>query len=253
MTDVMEDAAKVLDKAALDVSGIEQLGLKVGKECAYEIQAQSIGRRVARGERLIGVKMGMTSKAKMIQVNLNEVLWGRLTDAMLHENGGTLVRSRFIQPRAEPEIAFLLKAPLSGVVTAEQAWEAIGGVAAAIEILDSRFKDFKFNVDDAIADNCSSSALFVGPWQAPDVNCSDVKMVMEIDGAVVAEGPSSAILGDPINSLIEGARLTAQYGASLRAGDIFMSGAATAAIPLKAGQRVRLSVPGFEDCSFSVV
>lgn len=247
------DVAARLDDACQKAQAIEQLGLNVDVARAYEIQALSIQRRVARGERLIGVKMGLTSKAKMAQVNINEVLWGRLTDAMLHPNAGTLHRARFIHPRAEPEIAFRLKAPLSGAVTQQQAREAIDGIAAAIEIIDSRYKDFRFNVADAIADNCSSAALFIGPWHSPELDCGDLEMVMDIDGTPVGAGSSSAILGHPIQSLVEAARLTAQYGGALQAGDIFMSGAATAAVALSAGQHVRLRAQSLEECRFTVV
>jgi 2-oxo-3-hexenedioate decarboxylase len=246
-------AAAILDSAYQRVQGIEQMSLQASAAEAYSIQNESIQLRLARGERLIGIKMGMTSKAKMVQVNLQEILWGRLTDAMLRPNGGTLERARFIQPRAEPEIAFRLKAPLSGTVTELEAHAAIEGVAPAMEILDSRFKNFKFNVADAIADNLSSSALFIGPWHSPDTDFSNLGMVMDIDGRPVGIGSSSAILGDPIRTLVEAARLTALFGGSLRAGDIFMSGASTAAVPLQAGQKVRLRVQSLGECSFSVI
>src|SRR5690606_25872319 len=145
-------------------------------------------------------KMGLTSKAKMMQVGLQDVLWGRLTDHMLHKNGGDIQLDEFIQPRAEPEIAFLLKSPLAGKITELEAREAIAAVAPAIEILDSRFSNFRFNVDDAIADNCSSSAFIIGEWNAPSTSFSNVGMIMEFNGKPVALGSSSAILGDPIRT-----------------------------------------------------
>jgi len=245
-------AATVLDQAARDARAIDQLGLEVSPAQAYEIQAASIGRRLARGEKYVGLKMGMTSRAKMAQIGITEVIWGRLTDAMVLPDGGTVAMDRHIHPRAEPEIAFRLCAPLSGEVTEEQAWAAVDGIAPAIEIIDSRFRNFKFNLADAIADNCSSSALVIGTWHPPGLDVSDLHMEMQINGELVGTGSSSAILGHPIRSLIEAARLTARYGGTLSAGDIFMSGASTAAVPLQAGMHVTLRVQHLGECGFRV-
>ncbi|KOF55113.1 hypothetical protein AD428_02715 [Achromobacter sp. DMS1] len=248
----LNEIAAILDDAACSRQAIEQLGLQIGIANAYKAQALSIARRIARGERKVGVKMGLTSKAKMQQVNLKDVLWGRLTDGMLMENGGVLDIDDFIQPRAEPEIAFRLRKPLAGRITELEAWDAIEGIAPAIEILDSRFKSFKFNVDDAIADNCSSSAFFIGPWHKPDTDFGNLGMSLEIQGHPVAVSSSSAILGHPIRTLVAAARLTEQYGGCLEAGDVFLSGASTAAFPLQAGMHVRVRVQSLGRCGFSV-
>ncbi|QYO75632.1 2-keto-4-pentenoate hydratase [Devosia salina] len=248
----LDATAALLDDAAREARGMDQLGLDASVAEAYDIQRRSMARREARGERLIGIKMGLTSRAKMAQVNITEVIWGQLTDAMVVENGGTMDASRFGQPRAEPEIAFRLGKSLSGVVTELEAWAAIEGVAPAVEILDSRFRNFKFNLADAIADNCSAAGLVVGPWTAPGVDFSNLGMCMSIDGRPVGIGSSAAILGHPIRTLVAAARLTAQYGGELRAGDIFLSGAPTAAVPLKPGMRVSLEVQSLGQCGFSV-
>jgi len=245
-------AAQMLDEAARDASAIDQLGLEVSSEQAYQIQAASIDRRLVRGEKYIGLKMGMTSRAKMAQIGITEVIWGRLTDAMVLPNGGTLAMDRHIHPRAEPEIAFRLCAPLSGEITEKEAWAAVDGIAPAVEIIDSRFRDFKFNLADAIADNCSSSSVILGPWHPPSLGAGNLHMEMLINDESVGIGCSSAILGHPIRSLIEAARLTARYGGSLSAGDIFMSGASMAAVPLQVGMQVKLRVQHLGECEFQV-
>lgn len=252
LLDQLLEIAKNLDDAAQQRTAISQLGLNIGISQAYQVQALSIAQRIARGEQRVGIKMGLTSKAKMLQVNLQEVLFGRLTDHMQRKNGDEIQLDEFIQPRAEPEIAFLLKSPLSGQITELEARDAILAVAPAIEILDSRFSDFQFNVDDAIADNCSSSAFIIGEWNEPNTSFSNLGMVMEFDGKPVALGSSSAILGDPIRTLVEAAELTSRYGGELKAGDIFMSGASTAAVPLKKNTHVRLRVQTLGKCDFMV-
>ena len=210
---------------------------------AYAIQTLSVERRIARGERRIGVKMGLTSRAKMIQVNVDEVIWGTLTDRMLIEDGATVDLARFIHPRVEPEIAFLLRRRLDGSLSAAAIADAVEAVAPAMEIIDSRFCDFKFRVADVVADNSSSSALVVGPWLRRETDLSNLGMIMSFDGRPVQVGSSAAILGHPLRSLVAAARLTScNGGPGLLEGDIVLAGAATAAEPLRAGLDVRLDV-----------
>lgn len=245
--------AQLLDGAALRAEAVEQLAETIDIAEAYRIQRLSIARRIARGEKPIGIKMGLTSKAKMAQVGVSDMNWGRLTDGMIVEDGGELQRSRFIHPRAEPEIAFRLRAPLEGNVTHLEAWAAIEGVAAAIEILDSRFKNFKFRMTDVIADNSSSSGLIIGPWHRPDMDFSNLGMSLEINTRPVQLGSSAAILGHPIRSLVAAARLMALRGQRLEAGDIVLSGAITAAEPLSIGMKVRVRLEQLGYCDFAVV
>lgn len=240
-----------LDRAAMSAAAVEQLAEPITLGEAYEVQRLSIESRLSRGERRLGVKMGVTSREKMAQVGITEVIWGRLTDAMLVENGGAVDLSRFIHPRAEPEIVFRLRAPLAGDVTELEAWSAIDGVAAGIEILDSRFTNFKFSITDVIADNASSSAVVIGPWNRPETDFANLGMSLEVNGRPVGAGSSAAILGHPIRSLVAGARLVAQRGESLQPGDIFLSGAATAAEPIRPGSHIRVRVQRLGQCSFS--
>ncbi len=255
MTDIPH-IAEIVDTAAHDATEISQLSLSgydLTPQQAYDVQAESIDRRMKRGETLIGVKMGMTSRAKMIQMGLDEMMWGRLTDKMLVEDGGEIDLKDYVHPRVEPEIAFLMKQDLSGKVSPLQAVEAVSAIAPAIEIIDSRYKDFKFNVPDVIADNTSSSSLVVGPWAKPDINIANLGMVMEFDGKAVEIGSSAAILGHPARALAGASRLVAEQGLSLKAGWIVMAGGATAAVALKPGVQVRLSVAQLGRVNFSVL
>ena len=245
--------AERLDQAAIAATAVDQLAEEVDVATAYKIQALSMARRMTRGERRLGIKMGVTSRAKMAQVGVTEMIWGMLTSDMLIPDGGKLDMSRFIHPRAEPEIAFLIGKPLSGPVTSLEAFAAIDGIASAIEVIDSRFRNFKFRITDVIADNSSSSAFVVGPWNAPDTDVANLGMSLEFNGRSVGTGSSAAILGHPLRSLVEAAAILARYGEGLQPGDILLSGSATAAEPLRKGTRVRVRVEGMEGCGFEVV
>ncbi|NIL58605.1 2-keto-4-pentenoate hydratase [Salinispora arenicola] len=230
--------------AADSGTAIPQLAAETGLDvdAAYAVQAELVRRRLERGERLVGVKMGLTSKAKMAQVGVDEVIWGRLTDAMRIPDGGTLSVGDFIHPRVEPEVAFLLDRqpdpgePVAGFATAVRA------VAPAIELIDSRYADFTFSLPDVIADNTSAGAFVVGPWCPVPDGLDNLGVLLEIDGRVVQVGSTAAILGDPRRAFDEGVRLAGQHGVRLRTGWVFLAGAATAAVALRPGAHVRTVV-----------
>ncbi|MDJ0768485.1 MAG: fumarylacetoacetate hydrolase family protein [Ilumatobacter sp.] len=219
---------------------------------AYAVQALSISRRVARGERVVGVKMGLTSRAKMAQVGVDEVIWGRLTDGMLLADGAPLSLGGYVHPRVEPEIAFLIERPLGGRVTAMQAMDAVGAVAAAAEVIDSRYEDFKFALPDVIADNSSSSGIVVGAWCDPSTPIDNLGIALSVDGRNQEVGSSAAILGDPVRSLVEAARMVAEAGLQLEPGWIVLAGGATAAVPLVAGSSYRVTVESLGRVGFTV-
>lgn len=246
--------AEIVDNAAFQAYEIPQLTdtLDLGVEDAYAVQALSVARRFARGERLVGYKMGLTSRAKMVQVGVSEVAWGRLTDAMRVEEGGRVSLAKYVHPRVEPEIAFLMKAPLSGEVSNAEALAAVEAVAPALEIIDSRYKDFKFSLPDVIADNTSSSGFVVGNWHAPDMDFGNLGIVMEVDGRPVQIGSSAAILGHPIRSLVAAARLIGRNGGRIEAGAVILAGGATAAHPLAAGMNVKCHFESLGSVSFGV-
>ncbi|WP_129777021.1 2-keto-4-pentenoate hydratase [Peristeroidobacter soli] len=246
--------ATLLDDAARNATAVAQISATetVTLEQAYEIQRQSIERRIARGERRIGTKMGFTSRAKMEQMGVSDLIWGRLTDAMIAEDGGTISRKRFVHPRVEPEVAFLLRKPLSGIVTAPQALDAVEAIAPALEIIDSRYQNFRFSLTDVVADNSSSSALTIGPWNTPHQALDNLGMVVSVNGRPQTFGSTAAIMGDPIRSLVAAARLVAMSGEVLEAGHIVMAGGATAAFELFVGMHVQLEVERLGRTSFTV-
>jgi len=246
--------AIVVDDAARHAREIPQLtaSSKLTLDDAYEIQRASIALRVDRGERRIGIKMGFTSRAKMVQMGVHDMIWGRLTEGMIVEDGGPVSLKRYVHPRVEPEIAFLLKAPLCGEVTPLQALAAVEAVAPAMEIIDSRFENFKFSHIDVVADNSSSSGFVTGPWHKPDIDFSNLGLVMSFNGVARQIGTTAAILGHPLRSLVAAARFAAQAGEPLEAGWIIMAGGATAAEPLAAGCWVETEIQQLGRVAFSV-
>jgi 2-oxo-3-hexenedioate decarboxylase len=245
--------AEIVDEAARTAGAIPQFTESdpLGVEEAYAIQALSMERRFARGERLVGMKMGLTSRAKMIQVGVNEAIWGRLTDAMRLEEGGSLSKARYVHPRIEPELSFLLKKDLSGVVSAAEALSAVEAIAPAMEVIDSRYRDFKFALPDVIADNSSSSGFVIGNWARPDRDFSNLGIVVEVNGRAVQIGSTAAILGHPIRSLVAAARVSTSIG-GLKAGWIVLAGGATAAHALSVGDYVRTTTQGLGSVAIKV-
>ena len=251
----IDGIAERLDTAATQARAITQITASEGEfplEDAYAIQRAAIAHRLDRGAMPVGVKMGFTSEAKMIQMGLKDQIWGRLTSDMQLPAGGTMNATRFIHPRVEPEVAVLLKAPLSGEISAEEAWAAVGGVAPALEIIDSRYENFQFSLSDVVADNASSSAFVVGEWLVPELDISDVPMTMRVDGEVAETGSSAAILGAPVRSLVAAARLAGADGLTLEAGWIVMLGGATAAAAIDSAQEVSLEAGVLGSVSFTI-
>lgn len=253
MADIQKFAA-LLDAAAREAKAVPQLSAsaELTIEHAYDIQKASIALRLKRGEKRIGVKMGLTSRAKIVQMGVSDMIWGRLTDAMVVEDGGAIHRPAYVHPRVEPEIAFLLGKELVGRVTPMQALAAVEAVAPAMEIIDSRYQDFKFSHVDVVADNASSSGFVTGSWSRANVDLSNLGMVMSFNGRPVQIGSSAAILGHPVRALAAAARFAAEAGEPLQPGWIVMAGGATAAEALAPGTWVETEVQTLGRVAFSV-
>lgn len=221
---------------------------------AYAVQAEGVGLRAGGGEKVVGFKMGLTSEAKMRQMGVNAPIWGVLTDAMRLDNGGAFACAGAIHPRVEPEIAFIIGRDLKGRPSPEEALKSCSGVCAALEIIDSRYRDFRFTLPDVVADDCSACAFVLGPAVRPaEADVSRLKMALEIDGQAVQEGSSEAIYGHPARSLAALCALLDEAGEFLKAGSVVLAGAATQAVALKAGSRARAVVEGLGEASVSVV
>lgn len=242
--------ARTLDDARRARREIEPLHKTFGEfslEDGYRIQRAGIGLRVERGEAVAGYKMGLTSKAKRDQMNLAMPIYGVLTDAMRIPDGQAFHVERGIHPRVEPEIAFVTSRELREPIELEEAPGAIAAVCTALDVLDSRFTGFKyFSLPDVVADNASSSHIVLSDdARAPGgLDFPNLDMRVLIDGKVVHEAKSSAISGNPLLSLVQLVELLHAHGDELPANSLVMTGAATPAEPVRAGQTIRLEVKG---------
>ena len=217
---------------------------------AYSIQEAGIALRREQGERIVGMKMGLTSEEKRQQMNLDSPLYGVLTDKMQLENNTALSIAPPIHPKIEPEIAFSIHRDITGpLASRKEALSYCDKVFGCMEILDSRYQQFRyFSMEDVIADNSSSSHFVLGPPQSDpeSISLEDLAMVMKVNGETVREGNSRAISGDPVLSLIQLAGLLSQRGQIIPAGSVVLAGAATAAVDLEPGITVELEAAGLE-------
>ena len=239
--------AKLLDDAARNAKAIAQISTEqnFNLQEAYAIQSLSMMRRYRRGEVWVGLKLGFTSYAKMQQMGIKDIIWGRLTDSMQYNEGRFLHPNHFIHPRAEPEIAFRVSKDVNEAeVTLENAQQMVDGIAVAIEIIDSRYMDFKFSLEDVVADNCSSSGFSIGPWLEADTSIDDIEITLLIDDKVVESGTSNAILSNPWNAFVEACRMAKEYGEFIPVGAIILAGAATSAVYIDSAQKIEARAKG---------
>lgn len=208
---------------------------------AYAIQEEVLERRLARGERIVGAKVGLTSRAKQRQMGVAEPVYGWLTDAMLLPAEAPVALSELIHPRVEPEIVFLLGSPLEGPgVSAQEVLAATAAVCCGLEVLDSRFRDFRFTLPDVVADNTSAARFTLGPRRRPpsDLDLSLLGCLLENGPEVVATAAGAAVLGHPAEAVARLADHLASRGRRLEAGWIVLSGGLTDAVPLAEGGHV---------------
>jgi 2-keto-4-pentenoate hydratase len=203
---------------------------------AYEVQRLQ---REGRGQ-LVGWKLGVTSRAKQQQVGVDSPIYGFLATDHVLDVGEPLQVAEHINPRCEPEIVLVMGRDLSGAhVTATEVLAATAGVAVGIEVLDSRYTDYRFTMPDVVADNASAGRYVVGtPVPADGIDLRLVGVVLEHNGDVVATASGAASLGHPAAAVAWLVRSLADSGEGLRAGDVILSGGLTAAVPVSAGDVV---------------
>ena len=250
--------AQTLDDARLKSLSLPQFSSQIpdfSRADAYTAQEEGIKMRTSRGEKIIGLKMGLTSEGKRKQMNLDSPLYGVLTNKMQVANAGTFNLKGSIHPKIEPEIAFYIIKDLKGKVTREEVLAATEYIAPALEILDSRYEGFKyFSMEDVIADNSSSSHFIIGAkcTNFKSLDLFNLKMQMKINGETKAEGNSCDISGDPVISVIQLAELLSQRDQYIPANTIVLAGAATLAISLEPNMLVSLEVTNLETMSVSI-
>ncbi|MCB1889191.1 MAG: 2-oxo-3-hexenedioate decarboxylase [Rhodocyclaceae bacterium] len=225
-------------------------------EDAYAIQDAIRARKIARGHSIVGLKAGLTSHAKMKQMGVTEPVFGFMADYYSVAEGGEVKVSELIHPKVEPEIAFVTKRALKGPGC------HIGAVLAAtdflmpgIEVIDSRYRDFKFDLKSVVADNTSAARFVVGgkPVSPAEVDLRTVGVVLEKNGEPVALGAGAAVLGHPAAAIAALANNLGRRGMEIPAGTLILSGGVTEAVAVAPGDHVTLRVQGMGSTSLRFV
>ncbi|MGZ4498762.1 MAG: 2-keto-4-pentenoate hydratase, partial [Nocardioides sp.] len=243
------DAARALAAARAGRRTLERFTTEhpgLGEEWGLAVQDLDRELRLASGERLTGAKLGLTSQAKQRTMGVHQPIVGFLTDAMCCD--GTVDLGALVQPRVEPEVAFVLSADLGAPVSREDAPSYVASVATALEVLDSRWTGYRFGLADVLADDTSAAGYALGePVPVTDALVRDLASAdarLVVDGDVVASATPGAILGDPFLALVHLAAHLAHRGEVLPGGSVVLAGAMTDAVPLRPGAVVRAEVAG---------
>lgn len=209
---------------------------------AYDIQWAIRQRKLDRGSRVVGLKMGLTSWARMRQMGVETPIYGFLVDEFSVPDGGLVDAGKLIHPRVEAEIAVVTKRELRGPgCQVAQVAAAIDSVLPAIEVIDSRYEDFRFDLPSLIADNSSAARFTVGgsARRLQDLDLKTLGVVLEKNGQVVETGAGAAVLGHPLTSVAMLANLLNERNAAIPAGTFILTGTVTAAVAVRAGDAVR--------------
>ncbi|MDJ0878693.1 MAG: fumarylacetoacetate hydrolase family protein [Halieaceae bacterium] len=222
-------------------------------EDAYHISQRMLERRLADGETVVGKKIGVTSKPVQDMLGVFQPDFGFLTDAMVFEDGADIsIAEHLIQPRAEGEIAFRLKADLKGPgVTEADVLAATETIMPCFEIVDSRIKDWKIKIEDTVADNASCGVYVLGTNEVDprDFDLPNLHMRIYKNDELHSEGLGSAVQGNPLTAVAWLANTLGEFGIPFKAGEVILSGSLAPLIPVVAGDRMRLSLEGVGECS----
>jgi 2-oxopent-4-enoate/cis-2-oxohex-4-enoate hydratase len=215
---------------------------------AYKISLGFLDRRLADGEKVVGKKIGVTSKPVQDMLDVRQPDFGFLTDVMQVPDGGTVeIAKTLIQPRAEAEIAFVLKSALRGPgISMHDVLEATAYISPCFEIVDSRIADWKIRIADTVADNASCGVFVLGTAQADpnDFDLAALKVEVRKNGAPLSEGLGAAVQGSPLAAIAWLANTLGPYGVTLEAGDIVLSGSLVPLEPARAGDIFEMDLLG---------
>ncbi|WP_019529172.1 2-oxopent-4-enoate hydratase [Dasania marina] len=220
---------------------------------AYHISLQMLERRIQGGAKIIGKKIGVTSKAVQNMLNVYQPDFGYLTHDMAYSQGAEMpISSKLIQPKAEGEIAFILKKDLIGPgITNADVLAATECVMPCFEIVDSRIENWNIKIQDTVADNASCGLFMLGD-NAVDpskVDLSTCGMVVEKNGQIISTGAGAAALGNPVNCVTWLANTLGQFGIALKAGEVILSGSLVPLEPVQAGDFMTVSIGGIGSAS----
>lgn len=214
---------------------------------AYQAQQVVVQAKIDAGERLVGYKLGLTSRNKQQAMGVDAPLYGRVTSGMICTYGEPVRLDRFIHPRVESEIAFLLARDVEPPATVTSVLAATDVVLGAVDVLDSRYESFRFTLEDVVADNASAGGFYLGPLARRPAELPDLRLlgcVVRVDGEVAMTAAGAAVMGHPAASVAWLANQLAADGEGLRAGQLVFSGGVTAPVPVAAGGSVTFEFDG---------
>lgn len=243
-------------KACTTVAPLTARHPEMSIEDAYHVQQRLMARRLEAGEKIIGKKIGVTSKVVMDMLGVHQPDFGYLTSAMVFNEGESISLDSMIQPKAEGEIAFILKRDLMGPgLSNADVLAATEGVMACFEIVDSRIENWKIKIQDTIADNASCGVMVLGDRMVSprDVDLTTCGMVLERNGEIVGTGAGAAAMGSPVNAVVWLANTLGRLGIPLKAGEVILSGSLAAMIPVVRGDHFRVSIGGIGGCSVKFI
>lgn len=218
---------------------------------AYAISLEVLSRRTAEGEKVIGKKIGVTSKVVQDMLGVDQPDFGFMTDQMFVEGDIDIAAHKLIAPRAEAEIAFVLKAPLKGPgVTEAEVLAATDRVIACFEIVDSRIKDWKIGIVDTVADNASCGVFVLGDENTnpASLDLPNLKVVVKKNGEFLSEGYGSAVQGSPLTAVAWLANTLGRHGVTLDAGDVILSGSLVPLADAVPGDVFEMELDGVGRC-----
>lgn len=240
--------AEVRDKLAADLAQAERSRVPISPLTdaypdievvdAYEIQLINVRQKVAEGARIIGHKVGLSSEAMQKMMNVHEPDYGHLLEDMQVFEDQPVKSGRFLYPRVEVEVGFILSDNLPGAgCTEDDVLAATAAFAPAIELIDTRITTWQIKSCDTIADNASSAGWVLGEARVSpkDIDIKNIDAVLTNNGEVVAEGRSDAVLGNPVTAVAWLARKVESFGVRLKAGDLVLPGSCTGAIDAPPG------------------
>lgn len=250
MADDIQTAAEALREAYRSMKPIDPITPKfadVHLSTAYEIALAQVQHWEKNGDAVKGHKVGLASRAIQRQMGVDQPDFGHLTASMFHLEHAPIPADTFIQPRIEPEIAFVLGKSLTGPgVTVAEAIAAVDFVLPSLEIVDSRIRDWKIGIFDTIADNASSGGVILGsrPARLSDIDLRLAGCNLHVNGDLIASGAGGAVLGSPINSLVWLANTVGPLGVTLEPGHVVLPGSMTRAVPIKPGDTIAAHIAG---------
>jgi 2-oxo-3-hexenedioate decarboxylase len=232
----------IVDTQAIDLS-LDQ---------AYRVQEALIQLKRIHGSRVLAPKLGLTSEAKMTQMGVNQPIYGYIfADGSV---GDTIVVDNYIHPKIEAEIVVTLAKDMMGPVTAEDVAKNVSAILSGVEIIDSRYEDFKFQLQDVVADNASASGYYLSnqEFSLMDVDVEKETAQILVNGEVVSNGQGSNVLGSPINALVSLINQLAKRGESVKAGQPILTGALGQAVTLNSGDSIQVQFKNLESLHFTV-